>query len=250
MTENESKKGQPCSFRGAICPEEVSEHKFVKKYIQLNDSVIEFGARYGTTSCEIAYKLKNSGKLIAVEPDSSVWNDLLINRQMHNCKFWLLRGSIGNTEVVVSGTNYASRALPVPIASKSVKNQQQLNAINKNNITTNSLQQESRNRPYFGFQEIQEITNIKATVLLIDCEGCISEIFKAKGSDVVDFKTLGNLLINVKTIILEGDMKVGTKECGSRCVDYSIWERKFKSIGFKIDYKVNWGGLTLYVFIR
>lgn len=45
----------------------------VRRVILPSDSVLEIGSRYGTTTCEVAVRLNNSAKLVAVEPDHTVW---------------------------------------------------------------------------------------------------------------------------------------------------------------------------------
>ena len=45
----------------------------VRRVIQPSDSVLEIGSRYGSTTCEVAVRQNNSGRLIAVEPDHRVW---------------------------------------------------------------------------------------------------------------------------------------------------------------------------------
>ena len=52
---------------------ELATHSAVRKLIQPTDSVLEVGSRYGTTTCEVAVRQNNSGKLISVEPDHRVW---------------------------------------------------------------------------------------------------------------------------------------------------------------------------------
>ena len=52
---------------------EEATHRAVRRLIQPSDSVLEVGSRYGTTTCEVAVRQNNSGKLIAVEPDHRVW---------------------------------------------------------------------------------------------------------------------------------------------------------------------------------
>ena len=48
-------------------------HQAVRKLIQPSDTVLEVGSRYGTTTCEVAVRQKNSGRVVAVEPDHTVW---------------------------------------------------------------------------------------------------------------------------------------------------------------------------------
>ena len=52
---------------------EEATHRAVRRLIQPSDSVLEVGSRYGTTTCEVAVRQNNSGRLVAVEPDHRVW---------------------------------------------------------------------------------------------------------------------------------------------------------------------------------
>ena len=60
-------------FFPADCLIEWGTQEAVKQFIQPSDTVLEFGGRYGTTTCSVAVKQNNSGALITVEPDSRVW---------------------------------------------------------------------------------------------------------------------------------------------------------------------------------
>ena len=61
------------NFVRAYCNVEHDIHSAVRRLIQPSDVVLEVGSRYGTTTCEVAVRQNNSGKLIAVEPDHRVW---------------------------------------------------------------------------------------------------------------------------------------------------------------------------------
>ena len=61
------------NFVRAYCNVEQATHSAVRKLIQPSDTVLEVGSRYATTTCEVAVRQNNSGKLIAVEPDHRVW---------------------------------------------------------------------------------------------------------------------------------------------------------------------------------
>ena len=65
----------------------------VRALVRPRHSVIEFGARYGTTSCMIAAAKQNSGRVVAVEPDPSAHAPLLHNRDSHKCNFHVVRGT-------------------------------------------------------------------------------------------------------------------------------------------------------------
>ena len=60
-------------FSHALCSIEWDMHMLVREVIKPEDIVMEFGGRYGTTTCEIAKMQNNSGALTAVEPDPKVW---------------------------------------------------------------------------------------------------------------------------------------------------------------------------------
>ena len=57
----------------ALCGVVWDMHVLVREVIKPQDVVMEFGGRYGTTTCAIASVQNNSGALIAVEPDPKVW---------------------------------------------------------------------------------------------------------------------------------------------------------------------------------
>jgi hypothetical protein len=51
---------------------EFLEHGMLERYISSTASVLEIGARYGTSTCVISRLLSNSGSQIVVEPDETV----------------------------------------------------------------------------------------------------------------------------------------------------------------------------------
>lgn len=208
VSPSEASGRSPCSFIGAYCPMETVEHNLVRKFVEANDTVLELGARFGTTTCEIAHKLKNSINLISVEPDKDVWNLLVENSFSHFCNYWLVRGVISDRPSVVSSGLYATRTTG---ATKRIGGETGNAKISKS---------------FFTFNEIQELTNLRVSVLLIDCEGCINYLFNGNGVALKD------LLIDVRLIILEGDMSIKSKDCRFECVDYDKWENTFNSVGF------------------
>ena len=52
--------------------EEVDEQLMSLEYIEPTDIVLELGARYGTVSVLTSKIVENKGKLVSVEPDSSI----------------------------------------------------------------------------------------------------------------------------------------------------------------------------------
>ena len=61
------------NFYPASCEVEFLTVEAVRRVIQPSDSVLEIGSRYGSTTCEVAVRQKNSGRVVAVEPDHRVW---------------------------------------------------------------------------------------------------------------------------------------------------------------------------------
>jgi hypothetical protein len=224
MSPEELHRQTRCSFLGAHCPTEAVEHGLVDKYLLPADSVLELGGRFGTTSCHITSKQKNSGKLVTVEPDSSVWNLLAQNRIAHSCNFWIYHGVISNESVIVEQSSYATRAVASPTTRKG-----------KGKVPTG----------YMEFDEIQKATGVQFNALLIDCEGCLEGMFRNKaGNDTME--QLASYLQQVEVIIIEADMPVGAPDCMDNCVDYKAWLQRFESIGFT---KVHEKKDTVYSFI-
>lgn len=222
VTSREKSGKEKCSFAGARCPMENIEHNLVREYLRDTDVVLELGARFGTTSCAIAAKQRNSGKLVSVEPDSTVWNLLAFNRQIHTCNFWTYRGVISNQSAVVAPASYATRA----VASKpsTATPPTTIDTITPTSPTTPS-------NHFMTYEKIQQETKLQFTALLIDCEGCINHLFRGYDSSPT---LLATTLQSVEVIILEGDMAMRTPTCKQDCVDYAVWIEIFHSMGFRI----------------
>lgn len=86
----------PCTtFRGAThCAMEWDIWVIVRALVTPAHAVIEYGARYGTSSCVLAEATANSGRVVSVEPDTSAHADLLHNRQAHRCNFHIVLGTV------------------------------------------------------------------------------------------------------------------------------------------------------------
>jgi len=182
---------------GFKCHIEMPEHALVRKWIPEDAVVMEFGARFGSTTCEIAKKLKNSGKIIAVEPDPSVHGFLKQNLQSNNCHARVLHGVVGSAPVKVpKKTGYGTRT----DGSKG--------------ITV----------PNYSMEEIKQAMGNKTKVdtLLIDCEGCARFMMDQ----------IGPLIENdIKLVILEADAPIQKEKNG---MDYSIFLNFMQQSGFNI----------------
>lgn len=170
-------EGEGCGLfagPGRQCDIEAAEHYFVRKWIPKDSVVVEFGARYGTTTCEIAKQLGNSGALAAVEPDPRAWASLDANLYMNNCRAHVVRGAVSKKPLRIDGvvdgvgTGYATQ-------------------------TSCAGGIEVANYP---FPEVERALKRKVDTLLIDCEGCVTGMMD---------QILPALQSTVKTVILEKD---------------------------------------------
>ena len=70
----ENGTGPRSNRKGRIrCGIEWDEWVLVEALVSPSHTVLELGARFGTTSCALARATGNSGRVVAVEPDASVW---------------------------------------------------------------------------------------------------------------------------------------------------------------------------------
>ena len=153
----------PCkTFVGAsFCGIEQDMWTMVRALINPSHTVLELGARYGTTSCVLAEATNNSGKVVSVEPDPQVHAALRDNRQTHSCNFAILRGTAGVRPQVLAAT-YAG--------------------------STDKKQYEVRTRdaepsdaaashlPRLDFVALERLTGLGFTALVVDCEGCLAGV--------------------------------------------------------------------------
>ena len=73
---------------------ERAEQILAWRYIPDDASVLELGGRFGMVSCVINYKLKSPQNHIVVEPDLSVQETLLKNREAHKASFFVWPGIV------------------------------------------------------------------------------------------------------------------------------------------------------------
>jgi hypothetical protein len=65
-----------------------------REFVPTNATVLELGARYGSVSCSIAYKLDDDRRLFVVEPDSNVISALEANKRTTGCNFHIFNGIV------------------------------------------------------------------------------------------------------------------------------------------------------------
>ena len=226
MTLEEGHDQMRCTFtshveqsRVAWCRVELTTQRMVREFLQPDDVVLETGARYGTTSCAISMALNNSGHHIAVEPDESVWSSLVQNRHDHNCDFWLLRGVVADREPhIVTAQSYGTRTF---FDDDDISTSLSLSKVKDTS---------SSPRAAFSLADVQSLTKLQLTALVIDCEGCIDSMLPS------DLAELCQALVHVRTIVLEGDMPMREiapgSDCERACTNYTAWEERFNKLGF------------------
>ena len=122
-------------------------------------TVLELGARHGTTSCRLARATNNTGNVVSVDPDASTTQSLLRNRDRHSCNFHVISGTVSSSALHVGPTKgtYNQRFVKVPAGSK---------------------QHRSAN---FDFRQVEMRIGSQFNAALIDCEGCIEHVLSIPG---------------------------------------------------------------------
>lgn len=92
------------SFETPNCALEWDEWNLVRALVRPRDTVLEFGARFGTTSCVLAEATGNSGRVISVEPDARAHATLLSNLRRNRCNVGVVLGTVGEAAQALRGT--------------------------------------------------------------------------------------------------------------------------------------------------
>lgn len=134
------------NFAGSLqCGAQWDIWTLAKALIPASSTVLEFGARDGATSCVLARATKNSGRVISVEPDATMWKDLVANREKNKCNFHIVKGTV---------------------SSKSLK------------VTSIvSDLEEEEGVPHVSYKEVEKQVGTKIDTLMIHCGGCIGDVF-------------------------------------------------------------------------
>jgi FkbM family methyltransferase len=173
---------------------EIREQILVNKYVKKNDIVLELGARYGSVSCRINYKLNNKYNQVVVEPDSRVWEALEKNKKNNNCDFTIVKGFISNKKldlINLDGT--------------------------WNGYASTYIENDNTKIPSYTLEEIMLKYIKKFNVLVADCEGCL-ELFFDENPDFYD---------NLRLIIFEEDYP---NKCNYNKIKNKLIEKKFNKI--------------------
>ena len=185
-----------------ICEVESPEHYLVRKYLPHNATVLEFGGRFGTTTCEIASVINNSGRVVVVEPSERVWEILEDNLRRNRCSSTIVKGVVGSEDMKVVGDGYGGRVIP-----------------DKSGSAKNSML----------MADLEAQTGLKFDTLLVDCEGCMKRMRDQMDPYIVSGQ--------IRRILLEADMPCSHEK--SNCMIYEPWFEFLHEHGFHEDVRVN-----------
>ena len=183
-----------------ICEVESPEHYLVRKYLPRNATVLEFGGRFGTTTCEIASAIDNSGRVVVVEPSDKVWAVLEDNLRRNRCKSTIVKGVVGSEAMKVVGDGYGGRVLPDASADNAVL-----------------------------MADLEARTGLTFDTLLVDCEGCMKRM-----RDQIDPYIISG---QIRRILLEAYMPCSHEK--NNCMIYEPWFEFLHDNGFHEDVRVN-----------
>ena len=173
---------------------EREEQDLVEKYILENDVVLELGARYGSVSCIINYKLNTKTNQVVVEPDDRVWDALEKNKELNNCHFHIVKGFISNKKLDLINFN-----------------------LNGNGYGTTFIENNDTRIPSYSLNKIKQIYNLNFNVLVADCEGFL-EVFFDENPYFYD---------NLRLIIFEADYP---EKCNYNIIRNTLRNKGFKKI--------------------
>ena len=181
---------------------ETHEQQLAVRHIRPGDTVLELGARYGSTSCLINAILDEKGRQVSVEPDERVWAALEDNRDRLGCGFHIVKG-------VVSRRKWALTDLD-----------------DCNGYGTRAVEQEDSDIPSFDLKAVQETHGLTFDVLFADCEGFM-EAFMAEHPEFFD---------DLRLVIFEADgrcnytaVREGLASRGMRELQtgfHNVWEKR------------------------
>ena len=144
-------------FQRAYCNVEWDTHLLVRQIISPTDTVLELGGRYGSTTCAVAVEQNNSGALIVVEPDPSVWAIHEFNKLTHNCASWSVFGVLGGEDMMVL-TDTESGGY--------------------NTRTSSDKGALGVRVQHFTWDQMERFTGLKVDTVILDCEGCWIDLVK------------------------------------------------------------------------
>lgn len=121
-------------------------------YISPHNTVLELGARYGVVSCVINHKLEHPTHHVCFEPDTTVIESLMKNKETHRAHFQIVNGIISNKKLSLKQNGYASHVVTVPTGEHAI--------------------------PTYSVQQIEKQYKLQFDTLVADCEGCLCDFIQ------------------------------------------------------------------------
>jgi len=139
-------------------PQLSKEHQLAYRYFQKGGNVLELGGRYGTTSCALSKAVGKQGRVVAVEPDASVYPMLTANLKDRGCQYnvRVLPGTIALNGIANKRQNPQESVLLAP------------NELFKNSTVPENL--------YCSLPDLEQHVGFHFNGVLADCEGCLRSI--------------------------------------------------------------------------
>jgi FkbM family methyltransferase len=195
---------------------ENAEHALVRRWLPPHATVLELGGRFGTTTCEIAKVILNSGRVAVVEPETKAWPSLKQNLQAHHCKAHILHGVVGSVPMSAGSGGYGGRTAPIEKREQGKPNGRPNNVL---------------------FVDVEEALGSPIDTLLIDCEGCAQHLLDQIGPPIRSGQ--------IKLILLEADMPTNQflrergkstegNDCRKGCMDYGAFFDVLMGSGFEL----------------
>ena len=166
---------RPCrTFQGArLCGIEWEQWLMADAFVHPSDVVIEYGARYGTTMCQLAAATNNSGFVVSVEPDQRAHRALLRNREANACNTHIMLGSVNDRPIAMT---------------------------TRRNTDYDAMSSEAKPEgpppvPNMPYTDVERRIGARFNAAVIDCEGCIAMVLSQQG-----------LLAQLDLLMIEEDM--------------------------------------------
>lgn len=152
--------------------DEIEEQKLIFEYLDRNSKgVLEFGGNIGRSSIVINKLLNNPERHVVFESDPKNAKILELNKKNNNCLFHIIEGALSNYPLVQQDWN-----TKIDDGNSNPMEWKKINTI--------------------SFKEFKQLYPLDFDTLVIDCEGCIVQILKDNGNDILE---------SIKTIIIEHD---------------------------------------------
>ena len=248
ILEMEHKRLQACSFldehgQPLPCGNETTNLARIRSWVNSKATVLELGAQYGMTSCEIAKAIQNSGRVVTIEPNPRVWTALHRNLISHNCSAHVLQGGLqrgsdkgkGAGKLVDSGklvdtTNRTAATPSVALLDwrqnlvrtvllstvQPSSSDYDTSFISNHSMEKNSTEVQNadvRRVPHVKLSTLLEESGLSFDTIVANCEGCLKAVLES----------FPQVLETMHTVIFDAGCGVGSQCCQAnraRCVDY------------------------------